>query len=63
MTLKLAILEKRGGLYNNPPKPKPVEERPMENLWDKKSYNSKYADLQKSKVNKGLTNLRKWHQC
>ena len=58
-TLKLAILEKRGGLYNNPPKPKPVVERPMENFWDKKSYNRKYADLQKSKVNRGLSNIRK----
>ena len=60
-TLDMHILEKRGGLLNNPPKPKPVKESPMTNLWDKKSHNSKYnASLPKSKINKGcLNNLRK----
>lgn len=57
--LKIKILEARGGLYNNPPKPRPAEERPVENSWGKKSYNAKYSDMAKPKISRGISNIKK----
>ena len=53
-TKSMKILEQRGGLINNPHKPKPVPEKELVNLWDKTSHNAKYnSSAQKSKVIKG----------
>ena len=53
-TLRMKVIESRGGLLNNPPKPKPAAEKPLANMWDRKSHNAKYnAGLPRSKVSKG----------
>ena len=52
----MKILEQRGGLINNPAKPKPVQAKELVNLWDKgsHSHNAKYnTGVTKSKIIKG----------